>query len=314
MQKLLLLLVISLAVASIKLAPLNRCGNHECLPGIKETNFGVDLVDGTFKLPMFEITNKNNKQHKDTFRNKIYGVPDQYNVIYEEKSNEIVQLFKNKKEYMDYLSKEMGIKVERGKWLSKSPQVKNVEEITSRNLFQFAHVHQRFKNLRIFTTSLAEPTKKFEFEVEKLPEHYDFEAYGFFIKTFGTHFLKEAFFGGRAETQTSVDVKYIKKNGVRTTKGEASLEYTWLKLNDANLRSSRRDSMEYVIASGLKTVLRGGNSNFQIKDSKAWHETLKNGAMIVHYKVELISELLKDQLKKKLLLKAIVEYLQINGK
>ena len=296
----------------------SSCGKHPCLPGFIQANSAIDLVKGAFTSPVI-LFSVGDKVINDGWRGKIWSMPNEYNAYFENDSLENIQLFKNKKQYMEYLSKISQVKFGFGRWFSKTREVAEVEEITGRKTHQYMTVQQEYRKYRIVLVpnpTAIKTTEEFQKDLDQLPDEYESITYINFIQKFGTHYITELLVGGRAESKTIISQKYVNQRGERKTKAEGSHEFTWLKLFDKDQRHTRQDHLEFVRESRVDTLMKGGRAGLQLKDLRVWLESLKTSVpAVLNYKVELLSEVINnDEIKRENVKKAISEYLDLFGK
>jgi len=151
------------------------------------------------------------------------------------------------------------------------------------------------------------PSKYFEESVNALPEVYNEEQYQKFIEFFGTHVVVDSEIGGLGTVKTTVSRKYLTKNGENSLKFQVDADFQYLKMNTVVERHKREGSKEFVENSRVETEIRGGNPMY-LHEWTQWTKTIENNPIRVTYKVEEISELVTNSIKKNLIKRTIHSY------
>jgi len=149
--------------------------------------------------------------------------------------------------------------------------------------------------------------------LNELPNEYDKKKYMEFIEIFGSHVVVEAKLGGWGKVKTQVKKSYQERSGSSNIKIQAGAEFQFLKFNVEAERSRRQNSGEYVENSSVHTEVFGGDStNLRLKDWDHWVKSIPLYPRKTSYRVEPISELIKDTVKKANIERAVNEYISEN--
>jgi len=252
------------------------------------------------KQNIFDLTCE--KQYQFSYGDKTYDIYDQVFANSNSRGKRISIISNTTKSYSSELTTKVNIKSEIP-YFSLSPQVEAATKILteSEEVNVFSETSETYVLYDVRLRNMINnqnPSKIFQDSINNLPNHYDEESYERFIEHFGTHVIYDSEIGGVGNVKTTVQRKYLTKNGENTLKIQVDADFQYLKMNAVSERHKREGSKEYVENTRVDTEVRGGNPMLLYQWSD-WLKTIEKNPIRVTYKVVEISELVKDLNKKK---------------
>lgn len=299
---------------------LEKCGNNYCLPGWNHLGESINLVTGEPSgIMAIDVSFNRNKVVRDHWRNRTWGIPDQFSAIFAGDGRESVHIFNSTTHYMNYMSTKSGANIGFGRWFSASAETEKVNKIVHKRSFEYTLTEQgvRVYRLKLIPSNLrVNLSLDLEEEISYLPLKYDKDTYIKFIKRYGTHYIDQVDIGGKGQTETAIMTSYTSRYNEQKIQMEAGIEFSWLKANGRHERHKRERHREWVTHSVVNTRVIGGDptQGFDLKDWSKWLPTVAFAPEKLSYKVELLSTIIRDKVKSDNIKRGILEYLADNDR
>jgi len=158
-----------------------------------------------------------------------------------------------------------------------------------------------------YPTSMLQTSDLFSSMVDKLPTEYDEKAYGKMVKTFGTHVVIQAAFGGEALMYTAVANELYVEEGIQAVQSAAL----------ANFRQATGLALYGAVGTEGELVDEGylqsyftysGGLYEEVDEYSDWMKTIKYAPSRISYKLAEISEMVSHPQKKIHLQKAVMDH------
>ena len=296
---------------------LNSLGDERLnMPGSSYLGSSMNLVKGEIlNQNVIELTYEN-KTFQDTWRGKIWYIPNESNAKHEGDGSIESTMFNSSKSYSNYMSTKTGGGMN-VTWFIASREATNIEEYTEKLEYFVINTEQYVQVYRLTFNkipSLLKMSEEFREVIEILPKEYDEELYfDYLIDFFGTHYIKDIKLGGIGRTKTIIKSKYVRKYDEKTVEESAKIEFSWLKANAESKRNTRTESIEYVSESFITASAYGGaTETFRMNDWDKWLNSIPQLPRMVDYKVTLICDIITDIDKKNNCLRVIKKYVDDN--
>lgn len=301
-----------------------------CLPGVELLGMGWDATTGLHRpLRIVEFTFNNDFKFKNPQSGEIFAVPDQANAIpYTHLEAESINIVAYSAEELSHsLSSgvNLGVGVDWGLGLfSASAAVKTASKYLSTRT-SFSSYAYSTEAASVYQAILSHPnqlnyTNSFLIAMNGLPEVYDQDAYQDFIRSFGTHYLRDAYFGGFGCMTVAVNAEQAELKSEQAVAVQAGIQFRFLKANASGESASSWFLGSRQQTSYISTSLVGGRSDLGT-DLKNWNLWLKSfykyPAVITSshtfpYTAEPLYNTFSNPITQENMKKAVVSYLKSN--
>ena len=156
---------------------------------------------------------------------------------------------------------------------------------------------------------------KMQILLDNLPNTYDYNIYeDYFIKNYGTHYIRNAYFGGSLSQQYLVNSQYSSTTQSNYIKIQAQTSYMNWKVSAGMSYSHSTVDTEFTKSITFDNHVLGGNPEFiEMNKYNDWVTSIKLLPTMIKYELEEILSILPEGTKKTNLKKAFQHYYEINN-
>jgi len=280
------------------------------IPGLDLVGVGMDILSGKTKLPVVQFSYNKQASWYNPFLNQSFDSPDQA-VVYVTSETDIdvgvywsvadyaaayADAYEVDESYYDYA-------------YTQSDAVAQAYAVFygGESILSVTEAEISLYEVICYPTSTLSTSDLFTSMVEKLPTEYDEKAYGKMVKSFGTHVVIQAAFGGEALMYATVANELYVEAGVQAVQS-AALAYFQQSTGFAFYGAE--SAQEEVVDEGyLQSYFAfAGGLYEQVDVYSDWMKTIKYAPSRISYKLAELSEMVSHPQKKVHLQKAVMDH------
>ena len=311
-------------------SPALDCGSTlPCLPGLDSIGIGWNAITGSsaaVALRVVDFTYGHNHSYHTLFGSKLHcAVPDQANVVTETGGDREQTMIRSVTDWTSDQATSAKVDAHAGFGefaFSLSASTKSVAQAVQygANSMIVTRTRMSLYDVTLHPPAQLTPNSNFKESVEGLPTEYNEAQYIQFVRTYGTHYVKGAQFGGLSEMTSTIDSKYAGKTTEHELLAQASVQYGLYGGGGSVSHSDKTTSDQWTASSSSTTTTKGGDPLYtDFYTAEVWNkwalsvETQEAPAKTQNY-VEGLWHMVADAGKKDNLKKAILAYAKQEGK
>lgn len=300
-------------------------GPNFCLPGIDIIGVGFDAVKGKsfgVGLQVIKLSYADGNTYRDPFGNRtVYAYPDQAKVTTSSGQFMGHHVVRSVASWVSTQATWANLDASYGPWFSASDETQRVSSVMSDGLH--IAIESRCK-LSLYAVTLLPAFQlstdpNFQVMIDKLPEAYNAAMYGEVVKTYGTHYVGVAEFGGLATMQTVVDHNYYSTTSDAELQAQARIQWSFFGGGGGGGTSRNSTSQGWQSGTTSSTSLQGGNPAIRSFSSSAewsqWAKSVETSAPVqTQIQLRGLWTVVQDKGKASNLQRAVLEYAMAHNK
>jgi len=280
------------------------------IPGLDLVGVGIDILSGKTKLPVVQFSYNNQGTWYNPFLGQSFDSPDQA-VVYVTSETDIdvgvywsladyaaayADAYEVDETYYDYAYTQSDAVAQAYAVFYGGESVLSVTEAEI-SLYEVV----------CYPTSMLQSSDLFASMVEKLPTEYDEKAYGKMVKTFGTHVVIQAAFGGEALMCSTVANELYVEYGVQAVQSAALAHFQ--QATGVAIYGAEGAEEELVDQGYLQSYFTYSGGLYEEVDVYSdWMKTVKYAPSRISYKLAEVSEMVSHPQKKIHMQKAVMDH------